>query len=84
MAGRGITDTSAEVAARQRELLRASSLAQRAAMIEELCAATTAIALAGIDEQHPLATASERTQLLAARRYGRSFSETELGRMLAR
>lgn len=78
-----ISDTSTEIAARQRALRRRASVAERAQMIDELSETTTAIALAGIDRQHPHADASERARLLAARRYGRAFVETGLGRMLA-
>ncbi|MBT8216903.1 MAG: hypothetical protein KJO17_08650 [Acidimicrobiia bacterium] len=83
MADLGISDTSSDIAARQRERLRGASMAERVELIEQLCDATTAVALAGIDRQHPDATATERAQLLAARRYGSAFAQTALGRMLA-
>ena len=76
MAELGISDTSPDVAALQRERLRRASLAERVEMIVELCEVTTVIALAGIDRQHPDAAPFERAQLLAARRYGTAFAQT--------
>lgn len=70
------------MAARQRARLRQASVAERAELIEQLCEATTRLALAGIDRQHPNATAEERRRFLAIRRYGHAFADTPLGRML--
>lgn len=67
------TDTSHAVAKRQRSVLAAASVQQRAEMLVGLCEAVTAAAIAGIKHQSPNATDAEVRSALLLRRYGPEF-----------
>ena len=61
------TDTSPDAACVQVEILRAMSPGERLAQVDGLCAATAALAMAGLRSQHPAASAAELAALLAER-----------------
>ena len=61
------TDTSPDAARVQVEILRAMSPGERLSQVDGLCAATAALAMAGLRSQHPAASAAELAAMLAER-----------------
>ena len=62
-----LSDTTPDAARVQSEILRAMSPGERLAQVDGLCAATAAMAMAGLRSQHPAATGAELAALLAER-----------------
>lgn len=61
------SDTSPEAELVQLGILRAMSPGERLAQVDGLCAAASAMALAGLRSQHPAASAAELAAMLADR-----------------
>ena len=73
------TDTSADVLAKQFEVLRAMGLEGRARLTFSLIDNATELALAGIRAREPGLSDQREQWLLMARRYGRDFALSVLG-----
>lgn len=71
-----LTDTSDDVARRQRERLREMSPSERGDLLAAMCNDVTELALAGIRREHPDATPSEIRRHLLLRRYGSRFVDS--------
>jgi hypothetical protein len=61
------SDTTPDAARVQTGILRAMSPGERLAQVDGLCAAASAMALAGLRSQHPAASAAELAAMLADR-----------------
>lgn len=75
----GVADTPPDVAAIQIARWRSMTTAERAELLDRLCADVTALALTGIDRDLPGLDHHGRLRELARRRYGDELADAAYG-----